>query len=115
MDGLNAGYAALLLEQYLENPSAVPAEWRSLFESSPEQIVAVQPGLARLVELLVEHEHESNGSNGHAVVADPPPAPVAAPTPPPTPEPEPDEALAPAIAGAMRLVNAYRSHGHLAA
>ena len=36
VDGLNAGYAALLLEQYLDNPSAVPSEWRSLFEQRPE-------------------------------------------------------------------------------
>jgi len=25
VDGLNTGYAALLLEQYLDNPSAVPS------------------------------------------------------------------------------------------
>ena len=31
VDGLNAGYAAVLLEEYLENPEAVPAEWRALF------------------------------------------------------------------------------------
>ena len=36
VDGLNSGYAALLLEQYLDNPSAVPEEWRDLFESEPE-------------------------------------------------------------------------------
>ena len=35
VDGLNAGYAALVLEQYLDNPAAVPAEWRALFESDP--------------------------------------------------------------------------------
>ena len=32
VDGLNAGYARLLLDQYLENPEAVPEEWRELFE-----------------------------------------------------------------------------------
>jgi len=31
VDGLNTGYAALLLEQYLDNPGAVPEEWRDLF------------------------------------------------------------------------------------
>ena len=51
VDGLNTGYAALLLEQYLDNPSAVPSEWRALFESAPEELLAVQPGLARLLEL----------------------------------------------------------------
>ncbi len=34
VDGLNTGYAALLLEQYLDNPAAVPAEWRELFEDA---------------------------------------------------------------------------------
>ena len=36
VDGLNAGYAAVLLEESLENPEAVPAEWRALFESAPD-------------------------------------------------------------------------------
>src|SRR3954465_7001346 len=99
MDGLNAGYAALLLEQYLENPSAVPSEWRTLFESAPEELLAIQPGLARIVELL-----EKNG-NGHSVVEAPPPPPVVVR----------DDDLAPAIAAAMQLVTAYRTHGHLAA
>ena len=47
VDGLNAGYAALVLEQYLDNPEAVPAEWRTLFESDPEALLRIQPGLAR--------------------------------------------------------------------
>ena len=59
VDGLNAGYASALLEQYLENPEAVPSEWRSLFESGASELVATHPGLARLVELL----HEDG--NGH--------------------------------------------------
>ena len=70
VDGLNTGYAALLLEQYLDNPSAVPSEWRALFESAPEELLATQPGLARLLELV-----DRNGGNGHAPVAEPPPAP----------------------------------------
>src|SRR5690348_6223788 len=106
MEGLNAGYAALLLEQYLENPAAVPSEWRDLFESAPEEILTVQPGLARLVELLQE-----NG-NGHVAV-EPPPAPAAAP--PAAPPAEIDDQVAPAIAAAMSLVTSIRSHGHLAA
>src|SRR4029077_17227934 len=51
VDGLNTGYAALLLEQYLDNPGAVPEEWRELFESEPEALLQRQPGLARLLEL----------------------------------------------------------------
>ena len=30
VDGLNAGFAELLLEEYLGNPDAVPAEWRAV-------------------------------------------------------------------------------------
>src|SRR5258707_9612018 len=89
--GLNTGYAALLLEQYLDNPSAVPSEWRELFESAaPEELLAAQPGLARLLERL----------DGHT------PAPAAAAV---------DEELIGGVAAAMALVKAYRMHGHLAA
>ena len=56
MDGLNTGYAALMLEQYLDNPAAVPPEWRALFESAPPELIAAQPGLARLLA--------RNGGNG---------------------------------------------------
>ena len=55
VDGLNVGYAQALLEQYLENPEAVPEEWRSLFESGDPAIVNALPGLARLVENLKEN------------------------------------------------------------
>jgi 2-oxoglutarate dehydrogenase E1 component len=120
VDGLNAGYASALLEQYLENPNAVPSEWRALFESHPSELVAAHPGLARLLELLQQD------GNGH--VAAPAPAPVAAAPAPPTAEPTeaaaapaappaapPGESLLAAVAAAMALVTAYRTHGHLAA
>jgi 2-oxoglutarate dehydrogenase E1 component len=119
VDGLNAGYAALLLEQYLDNPSAVPAEWRTLFEADPEALIAVQPGLARLLERI-----ERNGGNGHAPIpeqaAEPAPAPVPAPVPAPAAAPAPapaavDENLVGGVAAAMALVKAFRMHGHLAA
>src|SRR3954451_14834699 len=101
VDGLNAGYAALLLEAYLENPSAVPPEWRALFESAPEELLAARPGLAILIERLTE-----NG-NGHALTPAPrppvPPPAVAAP-PAPATATEADEDLGPAIAAAMSLV-----------
>jgi 2-oxoglutarate dehydrogenase E1 component len=117
VDGLNTGYASALLEEYLENPSAVPTEWRILFESHASELVAVHPGLARLLELLRED------GNGHAPVA-PPPAP--SPASPAAPAPEapaavaappaaPDQTLLAAVASAMALVTAYRTHGHLAA
>src|SRR5438045_9466019 len=84
VDGLNAGFASALLEQYLENPEAVPAEWRSLFESGASELVATHPGLARLVEQLQED------GNGHAAVTVPAPAPEPAPAPP-APAPVVDE------------------------
>ena len=61
VDGLNAGFASALLEQYLENPEAVPAEWRTLFESGSNELVATLPGLARLLEQV----HKDG--NGHAL------------------------------------------------
>src|SRR3954463_2738152 len=105
VDGLNTGYAALLLEQYLDNPSAVPEEWRHLFESEPEALLRSQPGLVRLLELAAD-------GDGHAT------PPVAAPAPPPPAAPAPvaaDKELLGGIAASMALVKAIRMHGHLAA
>jgi 2-oxoglutarate dehydrogenase E1 component len=116
VDGLNTGYAALLLEQYLENPAAVPSEWRALFESPPEQLLATQPGLARLLERSAGH-----GANGLAVAApheESAPAPEApVPSAPVTPPvvARPDPELLGGVAAAMALVKAFRMHGHLAA
>jgi len=108
VDGLNTGYAALLLEQYLDNPSAVPEEWRDLFESEPEAFLQQQPGLARLLEAA------ANGDGHAAPVAPPPPEPAAAPATRPAPA-APDEELLGGIAASMALVKAIRMHGHLAA
>src|SRR5213080_1470708 len=113
VDGLNTGYAALLLEQYLDNPGAVPEEWRDLFESEPEALLRRQPGLARLLELAAA---EGDGYV-QAVAAPPPPSARAVPAPPvqaPAPAP-PDEQLLGGIAASMALVKAIRMHGHLAA
>jgi 2-oxoglutarate dehydrogenase E1 component len=99
VDGLNTGYAALLLEQYLDNPEAVPQEWRALFEQRPEALLSVQPGLARLLELS-----EKQG-NGHAPVI----------VPQPQAAPQVDEELMGGVAAAMSLIKAFRMHGHLAA
>src|SRR5919108_800793 len=100
VDGLNAGFAHDLLEDYLENPDAVPTEWRRLFESGRSDVVATHPGVARLLELT---------GDGH------PPAPAAAVAPPGAePAPVSNELLG-AVAAAMALVKAYRMHGHLAA
>ncbi|MGZ4365595.1 MAG: hypothetical protein ACXVFD_08415, partial [Gaiellaceae bacterium] len=109
VDGLNSGFARDLLEEYLENPDAVPSEWRRLFESGHSDVVAAHPGLSRLLEAA---------GNGHAV-AEPAPAPAPAAAPAPAPaqtaaEPVSDELLG-AVAAAMALVKAHRMHGHLAA
>jgi 2-oxoglutarate dehydrogenase E1 component len=106
VDGLNAGFASLLLEEYLENPDAVPSEWRALFESGESPLVASHPGLHRLLETL---RTEGNGAAATAPAAPPPaPAEVAAAAPP-------DETVLAAVAAATALVKAYRMHGHLAA
>jgi 2-oxoglutarate dehydrogenase E1 component len=106
VDGLNAGFARDLLEDYLENPEAVPTEWRQLFESGRSDVVATHPGLARLLETV---------GNGHPQTE----APAAAQTGPapaePAPAAEPPDELLGAVAAAMALVKAHRMHGHLAA
>ncbi len=101
MDGLNTGYAALLLEQYLDNPAAVPPEWRALFESAPaEQLLDAQPGLAKLVERLA--------GNGHPVAPGDAPAAVREVQ-------VVDDELLGGVGAAMSLIKALRMHGHLAA
>jgi 2-oxoglutarate dehydrogenase E1 component len=114
VDGLNAGYATTILEQYLENPESVPSEWRALFESGESELVSELPGLARLLEAM----RENGGNGGTAVAAPPEPAPPPAPAPAPAaPQPvaAPDELLLGGVAAAMALVKAHRMHGHLAA
>jgi 2-oxoglutarate dehydrogenase E1 component len=106
VDGLNAGFARALLEEYLENPDAVPSEWRELFESGHSDVVASHPGLVRLLELA---------GNGHGATASATAPPATAPPAPVAPtEPVTDELLG-AVAAAMALVKAHRMHGHLAA
>ncbi|HEX4525668.1 MAG TPA: 2-oxoglutarate dehydrogenase E1 component [Gaiellaceae bacterium] len=106
VDGLNDGYARALLDEYLENPEAVPSEWRALFESGSSDLVASHPGIARLLERLPAPAADGNG-NVHAEA--PAPAQVAAPEAPP------DAQLLGGVAAAMALVKAHRTHGHLAA
>src|ERR1700756_2239981 len=102
VDGLNTGYAALLLEQYLDNPAAVPEEWRDLFESEPEALLQRQPGLARLLE------RAAADGDGRAAQVAPQPAPASEPA-------TIDDELVGGVAAAMALVKAFRMVGHLAA
>jgi 2-oxoglutarate dehydrogenase E1 component len=108
VDGLNAGYARALLDEYLENPEAVPSEWRALFESGDSELVATHPGLARLLEQLPQAA--GNGWNGHTVEAPAAPAPARVGA-----VESPDAQLLGGVAAAMALVKAHRTHGHLAA
>ena len=108
VDGLNAGYARALLDEYLENPQAVPSEWRALFESGDSDLVATHPGLARLLEQLPPAAPAGNGVDAHADAAPPASEPAA-------PVDAPDAQLLGGVAAAMALVKAHRTHGHLAA
>src|SRR5689334_25415252 len=95
VDGLNAGYAKALLEEYLENPDAVPDEWRRLFESGSSELVTSHPGLARLLETLRE---DGNGHRAAAPVTAPP-EPAPRQTPPEAPA-QPDPEFLRAVAAA---------------
>jgi len=112
VDGPNAGYAQLLLEDYLENPDAVPAEWRELFESGGSDLVASHPGLQRLLDVLADgNGHAAPVAAAPAVAAEPA---VAKPGQPSSGAPV-DDTLLGGVAAAMALVKAHRMHGHLAA
>ncbi|HUB76262.1 MAG TPA: hypothetical protein VL977_04350, partial [Solirubrobacteraceae bacterium] len=121
VDGVNTGYARLLLDEYLENPESVPAEWRALFESGESELLLGLPGLVR----LLERSGNGRGLNGHdqnghdAAVAEPEPEAAAPPAPAVPRAPEapqaPDPELLGGVAAAMALVKAHRMHGHLAA
>ncbi len=109
VDALNAGYASILLEQYLENPESVPSEWRALFESGGGAgLVSGLPGLARLLETMRLHD-------GNGAASAPAAAPAAAAGPAAAPPAVPDELVLGGVAAAMALVKAHRMHGHLAA
>src|SRR6476661_3435393 len=102
VDAVNSGYARALLEEYLDNPEAVPSEWRALFESGDGDLLQALPGLARLLANLKE-------TDGHTAA---PPAPSTEAAPAAAP---PDDDLLGGVAAAMSLVKALRMHGHLAA
>jgi hypothetical protein len=106
VDGLNAGYARALLDDYLENPESVPSEWRSLFESGRSSLVATHPGIARLLETLPRNG--DGAGNGHPPVAVAPPPPAAAPSPAPAAAPD-DQLLGPWVTQRSSLSASSRS------
>src|SRR4051812_29300359 len=98
-----------MLEQYLASPESVPAEWRALFESDDNGVLAALPGLGRLLE------RRSNGSAAAPAPAPAVPAAPAAVAPAAAPAAaEHDADLLGGVAAAMALVKAHRMHGHLA-
>ncbi len=78
VDGANAGYARLLLEEYLDNPESVPAEWRALFENGDSAALLALPGLSRLLGKLNGVSAAPAESNGNG--AEPRAATTSSPT-----------------------------------
>ena len=104
-----------LLERYLDNPEAVDPAWREIFESDDDVLLASLPGLERLVSRRrgepgngAAPEPQAGDSAGPSAAA--PAAPAAVPETTPV---APDGELVGAVAAAMSLVKAYRTHGHL--
>ena len=136
--GLNAGYIGLLLEQYLENPEAVDPAWRELFEGADDGDMAVDDvtdgngaaaisGPATSVTSAVATQSPIEARPAQAPEIEPSPskapdveAPIASPAPGESLQHtgtrvSGDLVLLQAVASAMALVDAIRSHGHLAA
>ena len=132
--GSNAGYVGQLFEQYLDNPEGVDPAWREFFEHADERVLATLPGLPHIVRRrLVDG---GNGTPPTIALVESHPAPVVVEPPgeqaPPsraepvaatadtsrrelTSLPRSDPELLAGVAAVMSLVDAIRSHGHLAA
>jgi 2-oxoglutarate dehydrogenase E1 component len=91
---INAGFIQELFTEYLEAPESVDPAWRTVFESPDAELVQGHP----LVERLRELYPAVVDGDGRARAAEAPPT-----------------VLLGAIAAAMALVKAHRTHGHLAA
>ena len=110
VDGLNAGYASTILEQYLENPEAVPSEWRALFESG-RQRRARKPARPRAAARARARRRQRRRQPRTATALPRSPRRRASRSAAPLPT----TLLLGGVAAAMALVKAYRMHGHLAA
>ena len=133
VDGVNAGYARLLLDEYLDNPEAVQPEWRDLFEAGDNPVVRELPGLARLLAGAPRNGDAAAGNGRGAAEAPTSPEPQIAPSdhdvsgarvapadpdgpaPRVSPSDPGDRELLGGVAAAMALVKAHRMHGHRAA
>jgi 2-oxoglutarate dehydrogenase E1 component len=98
---MNAGYAQALYEQYLRDPDSVDPEWRALFENGAQ-------GLAPLTELDIVTASAGVPAQAGEVEA-------AVRTPAPARPPAPSAEDLRAVALAMSVVKAFRTHGHLGA
>ena len=131
--GLNTGYVGQLLEQYLDNPEAVDPAWREIFENADERVLAALPGLTRLVgrrladggngtppaSVFVEAPSTTQGEVAEPRLEQAPVAESAGTALADTSSQGAVESsaaeteLVAAVAAAMSLVKAYRTHGHL--
>jgi 2-oxoglutarate dehydrogenase E1 component len=98
-DDLNSGFVQELFAEYLLSPESVDPAWRAYFESGSASVLEDHPVVRRLRELYPQGPQD--GGNGAQAAA-----PAAAP---------PDQIMLGAVAAAMSLVKAHRTHGHLAA
>ena len=106
-DSLNTAYAQAMFEEYARNPEAVPAEWRSLFETRGPQ--AVSEGLFIPDQL----DDNRTGVVEAPAAAQPSPMSPVVPAPSPTSRAADDLLRAlPVVSRATALVQAFRDHGH---
>jgi len=95
---MNAGYVQAMYEQYLRDPLSVDVEWRALFENGARglpaltMVEAATAGVAVLPAAEAEPEHRAPAAPAGAAAGD-----------------------ALAVALAMSVVKAFRTHGHLGA
>ena len=119
VDGVNAGYARLLLDEYLDNPEAVSPEWRALFESGRfRRSSATSPGSHGCSSSCPRTERQAERRARSAAVAHGGAADRRRPSrsqAEPAVGTTPDWQLLGGVAAAMALVKAHRMHGHLAA
>ena len=107
--GLNTAYVSQLLEQYLDNPESVDPAWRELFEGAGASILDSLPGLSRIAA------GRGDGQSPQPGAAAPVEQPVIATESASPSRVAPDDELLSGVASAMALVDAIRTHGHLAA
>jgi 2-oxoglutarate dehydrogenase E1 component len=104
---MNAGYAQALYEQYLRDPGSVDEEWRALFENGARGLPPLTVSEAEAAFLVPSAAPQPAAARTDAAPE------RRAPESAEPPAPAPGEALA--VALAMAVVKAFRTHGHLGA